>query len=108
VPKTPGAAGLERDRVGLEALVLGRLGARGAGSDPVELRTLADRQQHAVAGDRELRWPGAGSGRRRPDASGLAERIRMNSTPVTLPALSVITAVGPAWKIAVTPSSIAS
>ena len=32
----------------------------------------------------------------------------MNSTPVTLLSLSVMTRVGPAWKIAVTPSSIAS
>ena len=32
----------------------------------------------------------------------------MNSTPVTFPALSVTTRVGPAWKMAVTPSSIAS
>ena len=32
----------------------------------------------------------------------------MNSTPVTLPALSVMTRVGPAWKMAVTPSSMAS
>ena len=34
--------------------------------------------------------------------------MRMNSTPVTLPASSVTTRVGPAWKMAVTPSSIAS
>ena len=52
--------------------------------------------------------PGAGSGRRRPDASGSPSCIRMNSTPVTLPALSVMTRVGPAWKMAVTPSSMAS
>ena len=52
--------------------------------------------------------PGAGSGRRRPDASGSPGRIRMNSQPVTLPLSSVMTRVGPAWKIAVTPSSIAS
>ena len=33
----------------------------------------------------------------------------MNSMPVTLPVfLSVMTRVGPAWKMAVTPSSIAS
>ena len=32
----------------------------------------------------------------------------MNSTPVTLPASSVTTRTGPAWKMAVTPSSIAS
>ena len=32
----------------------------------------------------------------------------MNSTPVTLPFLSVTTRTGPAWKMAVTPSSIAS
>ena len=52
--------------------------------------------------------PGAGSGRRRPDASGSPSAIRMNSTPVTLPFLSVTTRTGPAWKMAVTPSSIAS
>ena len=52
--------------------------------------------------------PGAGSGRRRPDASGSPSWFRMNSTPVTLPALSVMTRVGPAWKMAVTPSSMAS
>ena len=53
--------------------------------------------------------PGAGSGRRRPDASGSPSCIRMNSTPVTLPVFSsVMTRVGPAWKMAVTPSSIAS
>jgi hypothetical protein len=52
--------------------------------------------------------PGAGSGRRRPDASGSPSAIRMNSTPVTLLSLSAITLTGPAWKIAVTPSSIAS
>ena len=53
--------------------------------------------------------PGAGSGRRRPDASGSPSCIRMNSIPVTLPVfLSVTTRVGPAWKMAVTPSSIAS
>ena len=53
--------------------------------------------------------PGAGSGRRRPDASGSPSAIRMNSIPVTLPVLSsVMTRVGPAWKIAWTPSSIAS
>ena len=32
----------------------------------------------------------------------------MNSTPVTLPFLSVMTRTGPAWKMAVTPSSMAS
>ena len=32
----------------------------------------------------------------------------MNSTPVTLPFSSVMTRIGPAWKMAVTPSSIAS
>ena len=32
----------------------------------------------------------------------------MNSTPVTLPALSVTTRIGPAWKMVLTPSSIAS
>ena len=33
----------------------------------------------------------------------------MNSTPVTFPVFtSVMTRVGPAWKIALTPSSIAS
>ena len=53
--------------------------------------------------------PGAGSGRRRPDASGSPSAIRMNSMPVTLPVFSsVITRVGPAWKMAVTPSSMAS
>jgi hypothetical protein len=53
--------------------------------------------------------PGAGSGRRRPDASGSPSCIRMNSMPVTLPvAGSLITRVGPAWKIVVTPSSMAS
>ena len=52
--------------------------------------------------------PGAGSGRRRPEASGAPGCIRMNSTPVTLPALSVTTRTGPAWKMAVTPSSMAS
>ena len=52
--------------------------------------------------------PGAGSGRRRPEASGAPSAIRMNSTPVTLLASSVITRVGPAWKMAVTPSSMAS
>ena len=52
--------------------------------------------------------PGAGSGRRRPEASGSPGFIRMNSQPVTLPLASVMTRVGPAWKIAVTPSSIAS
>ena len=52
--------------------------------------------------------PGAGSGRRRPEASGSPGAIRMNSTPVTLPFLSVTTRTGPAWKMAVTPSSIAS
>ena len=52
--------------------------------------------------------PGAGSGRRRPEASGSPGFIRMNSKPVTLPFASVMTRVGPAWKIAVTPSSIAS
>ena len=53
--------------------------------------------------------PGAGSGRRRPDASGAPGCIRMNSTPVTLPVVSsVMTRIGPAWKIAVTPSSMAS
>ena len=43
--------------------------------------------------------PGAGSGRRRPDASGAPSAIRMNSTPVTLLSLSVMTRVGPAWKM---------
>jgi hypothetical protein len=52
--------------------------------------------------------PGAGSGRRRPLASGSPGRIRMNSQPVTLPLASVMTLVGPAWKIVWTPSSIAS
>ena len=52
--------------------------------------------------------PGAGSGRRRPEASGAPSAIRMNSTPVTLPPSSVMTRTGPAWKMAVTPSSIAS
>ena len=52
--------------------------------------------------------PGAGSGRRRPDASGAPGAIRMNSTPVTAPFLFVTTRTGPAWKMAVTPSSIAS
>jgi len=52
--------------------------------------------------------PGAGSGRRRPDASASPSAIRMNSTPVTLPCWSVMTRTGPAWKMAVTPSSIAS
>ena len=52
--------------------------------------------------------PLAGSGRRRPDASGSPRAIRMNSTPVTLPFRSVMTRTGPAWKMAVTPSSIAS
>ena len=52
--------------------------------------------------------PGAGSGRRRPEASGAPRAIRMNSTPVTLLSLSVMTRDGPAWKMAVTPSSIAS
>ena len=32
----------------------------------------------------------------------------MNSTPVTFLLLSVMTRTGPAWKMAVTPSSIAS
>ena len=32
----------------------------------------------------------------------------MNSTPVTAPFASVMTRTGPAWKMAVTPSSIAS
>ncbi len=53
--------------------------------------------------------PAAGSGRRRPDASGAPGFIRMNSIPVSLPVFSsVITRVGPAWKMAVTPSSMAS
>ena len=52
--------------------------------------------------------PGAGSGRRRPDASGSPSFIRMNSTPSTLPSSSLSTRVGPAWKMAVTPSSIDS
>ena len=52
--------------------------------------------------------PGAGSGRRRPEASGAPSCIRMNSMPETLPASSTMTRVGPAWKMAVTPSSIAS
>ncbi len=53
--------------------------------------------------------PGAGSGRRRPDASGAPSCIRMNSTPETFPVVSSTrTRVGPAWKIVVTPSSIAS
>jgi hypothetical protein len=34
--------------------------------------------------------------------------MRMNSTPVTVFVSSVTTRVGPAWKMAVTPSSIAS
>ena len=52
--------------------------------------------------------PGAGSGRRRPEASGAPSCIRMNSTPVTVPASFATTRTGPAWKMAVTPSSIAS
>ncbi len=53
--------------------------------------------------------PGAGSGRRRPEASGSPSLFRMNSTPVTLPLVSsMMTRVGPAWKMAWTPSSIAS
>ena len=53
--------------------------------------------------------PAAGSGRRRPEASGAPGCIRMNSMPVTLPVFSsVMTRVGPAWKMAVTPSSMAS
>ncbi len=52
--------------------------------------------------------PGAGSGRRRPDASGSPSCIRMNSIPSTLPSAPLRTRVGPAWKIVVTPSSMAS
>jgi hypothetical protein len=53
--------------------------------------------------------PGAGSGRRRPEASGAPRAMRMNSMPVVLPVVSsLMTRVGPAWKMAVTPSSMAS
>ena len=73
MPNTPGPAGLERDRVGLEPPVLGRLDAVGAGPDPVELRALADGQQDAVAGDREL-GAGRGLGTAPAGRVGLAER----------------------------------
>jgi len=52
--------------------------------------------------------PGAGSGRRRPEASGAPGCMRMNSTPVTRFFASVMTRVGPAWKIIFAPSSMAS
>ena len=53
--------------------------------------------------------PGDGSGRRRPEASGSPSLFRMNSTPVTLPVFSsTMIRVGAAWKMAWTPSSIAS
>src|SRR6185295_10520718 len=48
----------ERDGVGLEALVLRRLRAFRPGPDPVELRALADGEEHPVARDRELRPSG--------------------------------------------------
>ena len=108
VPKTP-AGRLERDRVGLEALVLRGLDALEPGPiQPVEVRALADGQQDPVAGDDEL---GPGSGLRAAPAGrvGLA-----GAHPDELDAGDVAglvvgdDAVGPAWKIAWTPSSIAS
>ena len=67
--------------------------------DPGQLGPLADREQDPVAGDRELR-PGRGLRAAPAGRVGLAGRIRMNSPPVTLPFASVMTRVGPAWKIA--------
>ena len=53
--------------------------------------------------------PAAGSGRRRPDASGSPERHPDELDARDLAGFSsVMTRVGPAWKMAVTPSSIAS
>jgi len=53
--------------------------------------------------------PAEGSGRRRPEASGSPSFMRMNSTPLTFPVFSSVRIrVGPAWKMAVAPSSIAS
>ena len=71
-----------------------------SGPWPIASRTRSQGTMNSV--------PGAGSGRRRPEASGSPGRLRMNSTPVTLPLSSVMTRVGPAWKIVWTPSSIAS
>src|SRR6185436_18470063 len=53
-PEDPGPVRQERDGVGLEALVLRRLDTLRARPDPVELGALADREQDAVARDREL------------------------------------------------------
>src|SRR4029079_1514493 len=53
-PEDAGSIGQECDRVGLEALILRRLDTLRARPDPVELGALADREQDAVARDREL------------------------------------------------------
>ncbi len=50
-----GPARLERDGVGLQAVLLGGLGPLVAGADPRQVGPLADRQQDAVALDGELR-----------------------------------------------------
>ena len=72
-----------------------------SGPWPIARRTRSQGMVNSV--------PGEGSGRRRPEASGAPGFIRMNSTPLTLPLFpSVRTRTGPAWKMAVAPSSIAS
>ena len=59
MPNTPGRAVSNVTASAPEAPLLGGDRSLGAGADPVELRALADGQQDAVAGDREL-----GAGRR--------------------------------------------
>ena len=74
-----GPAGLERDRVGLQAALLRRLRRPSepgpihvsSGPWPIASRTRSQGIVNSV--------PGAGSGRRRPDASGSPGCIRMNS-----------------------------
>ena len=68
-------AGLERDRVGLEPALLGRLGPLASRARSSQVRALADGQQDAVAGDREL-----GAGRRlRAAAAGRVGRAEAPS-----------------------------
>ncbi len=108
VPNTPGrpvskvtASALRRRCLVASTPALAGPIQSSSGPWPIASRTRSQSITNSV--------PGAGSGRRRPEASGSPSAIRMNSMPVTLPVFSsVMTRVGPAWKMAVTPSSMAS